>query len=146
MVNWVQVFALSFGFDSLIKKARKVALRVLELLNKRGLSLEIYLVNSKEMRALNQKFRGKDRATDVLSFEAVSPTVFYEPKVGRARNFRSVGEIYLDPGHIKIKKETLERMLVHGVLHLLGYDHKKAKETTRMEKLEQKLLRVLMDK
>lgn len=55
----------------------------------------------------------------------------------------SLGEIYLNPGYIEKEGEKLEYMLIHGVLHLLGYDHKKKNDIIRMEKKERHLMKLL---
>src|SRR3989344_3649476 len=92
-----------------VKKVRQLA----DFLPKKG-TIEVYLIGSRRMKTLNKKFRGKDKATNVLSF--ASPKNFPGEKLG---------EVYLDPIYIKNHREDLALMLVHGVLHILGYAHEK---------------------
>jgi len=76
--------------------------------------LSIALVGSKEIKALNGKYRKKDRPTDVLSFQyGTSGEIVICPEVvkANAKKYRSV-----------FKKE-LARVLIHGILHILGYNH-----------------------
>lgn len=79
--------------------------------------LTIVFLDSKEAKAMNMQYRGKNYATDVLSFDSMSPD--------------SLGELVLCP-QVLIKqakehglknREELGYMLLHGILHLLGYDH-----------------------
>ncbi len=106
-----------------------------------GCEVSLYLVDDVEMRGLNKEHRGIDRTTDVLSFP----------------QFDSPEKISADPdgrymiGDIVISMETLSRrciersekessdfrrLIVHSVLHLLGYDHKSKPERTVMRQLE----------
>ena len=103
-----------------------------KLLPKKGV-IEVYLISGKRMLALNKKFRGKNKSTNVLSFAA--------PK-----NFpgNKLGEVYLDPLYIQKHKEDLALMLAHGVLHILGYDHEKKNDRIRMEKKEKALWRKII--
>lgn len=86
------------------------------------------------MRSLNRRYRRKDRSTDVLSFPSAPPLLgdiaISVPYAGRQARRR----------HEPISRE-IDRLLVHGYLHLLGYDH----ETDRgeMDALERKLRRRL---
>lgn len=95
--------------------------------------IEVYLVNGQRMRRLNKRFRGKNRATNVLSFQ-------------KPKDFpgQELGEVYLDPLYIQKHKEDLTLMLVHGVLHVLGYDHKKKYDRISMQKKESELLSKLL--
>lgn len=87
------------------------------------------------MRALNRRYRGKDASTDVLSFPAghgallgdIVVSVPYAARQARRRGDRTGREI--------------ERLLVHGYLHLLGYDHET--DDGQMDALETKLKRRL---
>lgn len=96
----------------------------------------VLLTGDRRVRELNAYFRGKDKATNVLSF---SPG----PSAGSY-----LGDIALAFGVIT-KEARLQRksvpehaahLAVHGVLHLLGYDHEKANDAKRMETLEIALL------
>jgi probable rRNA maturation factor len=97
------------------------------------------------MRSLNRQYRGKDRTTDVLSFplregrfSRVQPHVLGDIVLSlpaAARQAKAAGEPY----HIEI-----ERLLVHGYLHLLGYDHERSRaEARRMDGREQRLREAL---
>lgn len=92
-------------------------------LSKRGhkkqarLELVCAFVTTVEMRKMNRQFRGKDYATDVLSFESMDPTsagelVMCMPVIRRQAKRTGLGEM-----------GELGYMVVHGALHLLGYDH-----------------------
>ncbi len=139
MINRVLVFSFGLKYRFLEAKTKEVAQKALTLLRKRGLSLEIYLVDSTKMRFLNRRFRGRDQTTNVLSFPAVPLSVFYEPLAVVDKRFKTIGEIYLDPGYIGREGQILEKMLVHGLLHLFGYNHNRMDETRKMERLEEKL-------
>lgn len=121
--------------DKTIKSYRKAVEtqvhRLAKFLPRKG-EIEVYLVSGRRMRNLNRRFRGKNRSTNVLSF----------PK---PKNFpgNKLGEVFLDPAYIKIHKEDLGLMLVHGVLHILGYDHERRSDRIRMERKEAKLLSLL---
>jgi len=111
----------------LAKKGKKLA----ELLKLKK-PIDVFLVDAQAMRKLNRKYRKKDKSTNVLSF----PTPLYFPA-------DTLGEVYLDPKYIERHKEDLALMLVHGVLHILGYDHEKKNDRIKMEKKEARLLSLL---
>ena len=75
--------------------------------------LAIALVGREEMRDLNLRHRGRDRPTDVLSFPVDG--------TGAAPGPRELGDVYVCPE----ETEDLQEAVVHGVLHLLGYDHER---------------------
>lgn len=106
----------------------KYARRLTRLLRKKG-DAEVYLISGARMRGLNKRYRGKDKTTTVLSF--VKPNDF----PGNV-----LGEVYLDPVFIQKNKQDLAHMLVHGVLHILGYTHKKKSDRIKMQKKEAELL------
>ncbi len=107
---------------------KKVAKIVLKGENKREVGLSIALVGPTRIKELNKKYRGKDKTTDILSFSS---------------NFQlELGEIVICLSEVKknakefdsIFKRELSRVLIHGILHLLGYDHEKSKkEAEEME-------------
>ena len=96
----------------------------------------ILLADNKKLRALNRDFRGKDKATNVLSF----------PSQGDYR-----GDIAIAYGVTKKEAKTTGKtfadhathLVVHGVLHLAGYDHERPKDAKAMEPLEVKILKRL---
>jgi probable rRNA maturation factor len=104
-----------------------------------GKDLVILLADDETVRDLNTRFRGKDAATNVLSF----------PAAGHAGEH--VGDIALASGVCareaeeqgKALADHLRHLVIHGVLHLLGYDHVDDAQAERMEALERDLLRGL---
>lgn len=109
----------------------QVAKKVLKGENKRNTclpagreTLSLAFVSKSEMRKLNKKFRHKNKATDVLSFEM--------------KDGKNLGEVVICPEVVKEKGEDFKKVFIHGVLHLLGYDHEKSeKEAERMEQKEE---------
>ncbi len=103
------------------------------LLKIRGRELVIVFVNSREMRRMNKQYRGKDYATDVLSFHPVEKT--------------SVGELVLCLPVIRAQSKRtglsergeLGYMIVHGVLHLMGHDHVTKSDEAEMFALQDEL-------
>lgn len=108
----------------LVKAGKKIA-AVLKLKK----PIDVFVIDVRAMRALNKKYRKKDRTTNVLSF--VSPPGFPSD---------ALGEVYLDPRYIEQKEEDMVFMLAHGVLHILGYDHERKSDRISMEKRERSLM------
>ncbi len=109
----------------------------LKKLKKTSAEVEVYLVSDNEIRTLNRTYRHKDKVTNVLSFEALAS--FPHPNTKR----KPLGEIYLAPDYIKRKREDLAFMALHGLLHLLGYDHLTKRDRIEMEKREEALCQVV---
>jgi len=104
-----------------------VAKKVLSGENRRTENISLALVGKKEIKKINKKFRKKDKATDVLSFELKDKNL--------------LGEIIICPEVVKEKGEKIEEVFIHGILHLLGYDHEKSKsQAEEMEKRQEKYL------
>jgi probable rRNA maturation factor len=99
----------------------------------------VLLTDDRRLRALNAFFRGKDKATNVLSFSPGRDDAGY------------LGDIALAFGVVAKEARSQRKALaghaahlaIHGVLHLLGYDHENANEAERMEALEIALLEQL---
>lgn len=115
-------------------RLRKLAKEVLEFLGYKNVGVEICLIKSKLMKELNWKFRGRKSDTNILSFEY--PSNFPRPKF----SFRPLGEIYLNSVYIKRRGEDIECLAIHGLLHLLGFNHKKKNDKMKMERVEKKIL------
>lgn len=89
----------------------------------------------KEMSAVDVHLVGDSvMKKNVLSYEA--PEHFVRPDV----RGRALGEIYINPDYVEEHGEDFDLMLVHGFLHLLGYDHKRERDRMKMEKKEDALL------
>lgn len=105
--------------------------------------LSITLTDDEHIHALNKKFRGVDKATDVLSFAFRESE---EPEIIGA-NFEILGDVIISLERAKIQAEEFGHTFlrevifleVHGLLHLLGYDHIDDDERQEME-AEQKFI------
>ena len=92
-----------------------LAKKVLKEENKKELELSIALVGQARIKGLNKKYRKKDKPTDVLSF-----------------SYGDAGEIVICPEEVRKNaekyhstfKKELDRVLIHGIWHLLGYNHR----------------------
>ena len=121
----------------------------IELLNKKSklykkntLICSLLLSGAEEIKKLNKKFRKKNKSTDVLSFP------FYEKNQLRNKIKREkevyLGDIIINLSKVKNKnnkvkfKKELNKLWIHGLLHLLGYDHKSNIKYLQMKKLENK--------
>jgi probable rRNA maturation factor len=105
-----------------------------------GGEVSILLTADPEMRELNRQWRGFDKPTDVLSFPSDGPVIPGEPK--------HLGDIAIAYETAMRDAETMQRpadahachLLVHGFLHLLGYDHIESADAAVMEPLETQIL------
>ena len=132
----VQVRRVTFDQARLDRQARVILSDVGEA----SAELGILFVGDQRMRSLNHQYRGKDRTTDVLAFalrEAPhsSSTVLGDVVIAVPTAVRQAkeGQRSLD--------EELTVLLVHGILHLCGYDHERSeKEARRMHRRERMIL------
>jgi len=106
--------------------------RALEDLGCRDKELSILFTDDKHMAALNQQYRSKEGPTDVLSFpmtedlDGETVPTFFEP-VMLGDVVVSVDTALRDAEELGQPFErTVDRLLIHGILHLLGYDHEKS--------------------
>lgn len=97
--------------------------------------LSLRIVDSDEMRELNKRYRGADYATNVLSFPADLPPELQLPHLGDIVICAAVVEREAEEQH-KANTAHWAHMVVHGTLHLLGYDHIDNAEAEIMEALE----------
>jgi len=130
-----------------VEGLRRKLLCLLEYLGLAEAELSVVLVDDGRIRELNRQYRGKDVATDVLAFPLLE---------GGEVRLEGSGCMLL--GDVVVSVETAVRqaqeadhslaqemdvLLVHGLLHLLGYDHETPEEAARMEKKTAELARVL---
>ena len=139
MANAVFIFDPGNKYRREAGGMKDLASKLVKLVKLAGISFEVYLISNREMRNLNLRFRGKDKATNILSFNADRRLVRPDLK----KNTRFLGEVFLAPDHIRSRKENLSFLFIHGFLHLLGYTHSGKRDTIKMEKLEGKLSKKL---
>ncbi len=135
---------LEIDFSNRTKKFRVNKHKLFSIIKKIGkLSgtdsgiLSLSFVEQEEIRKINKKFRGKDTPTNVISF----------PFMDVAGNKKLLGDIVICP--LIAKKQAREQgndfndyvafLIIHGFLHLIGYDHIKEKERIVMEKKEEEI-------
>ena len=106
---------------------------------RKATELAIRIVGLEEGQALNRDYRGKDYPTNVLSFPAELPPGVALPLIG---DLAICAPVVAREAAEQGKKPTQHwaHMTVHGVLHLLGYDHLEDAEAERMESLETRIL------
>ncbi len=139
------------------QKIAKKTLEITDVKDKTEISLAI--VGDGRIRRLNKMYRGKNRVTDVLSFENKSVLPYLSkafPKMKKGDEFieapdgvKRLGEVVICYPRAKKQAKklnhTLEKeltiLLIHGILHLLGYDHEKGgEEEKKMKEMEEKIL------
>ncbi|HEY6452692.1 MAG TPA: rRNA maturation RNase YbeY, partial [Steroidobacteraceae bacterium] len=105
-----------------------------------GREVAVLLAGRARSRALNARYRGRDHATNVLSFPAAAPASAAAPRL--------LGELVICPPVLRAEARAQHKsesahwahMVVHGLLHLIGYDHQYAAEAQRMERREVRAL------
>ena len=125
---------------------KKIAAAILTALEQRESELSVALVGDREMRPLNAKYRKENKTTDVLSFPA-------DPALPAQAGL--LGDVIISVEQAKRqardRKTSLEiemvTLLIHGILHLLGYDHERSQRQAKiMATLEQKILSHLCER
>jgi probable rRNA maturation factor len=101
----------------------------------------LVLSSDQTIRRLNREYRGRDRATDVLSFELSDGLRSGEPFGDIVVSVDSARRQAREYG--ATTPQEIERLIVHGALHLCGYDHHERREAARMHGLTRRLLRTL---
>ncbi len=117
------------GLAEQLKRAAALALR----LEAKG-SLTLLLTGDEQLKTLNRTFRGKNKPTNVLSFPSAEPGYLGDVALAygvTAREAKAAGKRIADHA---------THLVVHGVLHLAGYDHETARDAEIMEPLEVKIL------
>ena len=131
--------------DLFFKKVCKAFPKKYRFSNKK-VSLSLLLSNNKNIKRLNKDFRNKDKSTDILSFPS-------SKKITISNN-TYLGDIiisyeYLDKPksqNLKLFKEKVIKLFIHGFLHLLGFDHKKNNDYFKMLREEDILYKRIKSK
>ncbi len=108
-----------------------------------GCEMALQIVSPARMRLLNRRYRGKDKSTNVLSFPAAPSSPGVRP--------RPLGDVLICPSGLrrearaqgKSEQAHWAHLVVHGTLHLVGYDHERDADAARMERREIAVLRRL---
>jgi len=121
------------GVERLVRKAARAALG-----NKKARSLTIALSDDRRVQALNKRDRRKDKPTNVLSYPSGEKTFLGDIVLARQTVWREAREQKKTPA------DHVAHLVVHGTLHLLGYDHETSDaDAERMERLERRVLKKL---
>ena len=120
--------------------AKKTVAGALKLLGRTGCEVSVLLTDDEGIKGLNRDYRGLDRPTDVLSFPQDDPVILGDIVVSVEKAASQARGCSISP------EAEMRRLLVHGLLHLLGYDHVNGgRQARRMRELEEELLRGLAD-
>jgi probable rRNA maturation factor len=133
------------GLGGLARRAVRAALAVAPPLPEAPQAeLCVVFADDAAMRDLNRRFRGKDAPTNVLAFAAQETAAGARPATAPAEGVLLLGDVVL--AYETVAREAaaaglplahhLSHLVVHGVLHLLGFDHRKARAARTMEMLE----------
>ena len=126
-------------------KKLKIISKMFNLFKNKNITFTILLTNSLRIKKLNKKFRKKNKPTDVLSFPYFS-----------SKNFKFVKEKKIYIGDIAVSYEVIysranknnfilefDKVWIHGLLHLVGYNHIKNKDYFKMKKFEKRILNLI---
>lgn len=121
------------------KLLRAIARAALGRLGIKNAAAAVFLLSGAEMRRLGRQYLKKDRVEepDVLSF--AEPKAFPHPEKGP----KSLGEIYIDKTIAARDPKRASFLVIHGLLHLLGYTHDKKSAILKMERMEKNLMKLL---
>jgi probable rRNA maturation factor len=119
------------------KRALKILMENILTAENEDASVDLILVDDEFMQRLNRKFTGRKKTTDVISFGM-------KEGIPEAVEFPNLGDIYISLDQTKRQaeeyrnkfEEELKLLVAHGLLHLLGYDHRSKREETVMRKKE----------
>ena len=125
----------------LTQKLKKIS-KIINFFEKKNITFTILLTNSKTMKKLNKKFRKNNKPTDVLSFP------FFPPRYLKSIKEKNVylGDIAISYEIINLRSKksnfsvNFDQVWVHGLLHLMGYDHIQNKDYFKMDNIEKRIL------
>ncbi len=149
----INVISNNLGWNNLLSNPNTYIEKKVTNLNKKNKNFKkniiyctLLLSGDLEIKKLNKKFRNKNKSTDVLSFPFYNKKEF-QKKLKIDKEIY-LGDIIVNINKIKdknLKNSRLEfnRLWIHGLVHLLGYDHKKKKDFYKMLEIEKKFLSYL---
>ena len=123
------------------KKLKKIC-KIISFFKKKNITFTILLTNSLNMKKLNKKFRKCNKSTDILSFPSFTLKnlkLIKEKKIYIGDLAASYEIIYLRSRKNFFTAE-FDKVWIHGLLHLIGYNHIKNKDYYKMNKIEKRIL------
>jgi probable rRNA maturation factor len=126
------------------KKLKKIS-KIVKFFKGKNITFTILLTSSLNMKKLNKKFRNRNKSTDVLSFPFLSSNNL---KLTKQKKFY-IGDIATSYEIInsRSKKDNFllefDKVWVHGLLHLIGYNHIQNKDYFKMNKIEKRILNLI---
>jgi probable rRNA maturation factor len=141
----VDVIAKARGKKIPVRALKQKAQKILQLLRQDRAELSLALVGNREIQKLNARYRRKNQPTDVLSFASGDDLPDSVNVLGDV--VISVEQAAKQAAKAKRgRDEELEILLIHGILHLLGYDHERSRREAKiMQAMERKIRRALCD-
>ena len=128
--------------EKYFKKRLKNISKVVNFFKGKKITFTILLTNSAYMKKLNKKFRNKNKSTDVLSFPFIPLNIL---KFNKKKTLY-IGDIAISYEIINFRSKKnnffleFDKAWIHGLLHLIGYNHIKNKNFFKMDKIERKIL------
>ena len=121
-------------------KLKKIS-KMIRLFKNKNLTFTILLTNSLNMKKLNKKFRKRNKSTDILSFPTFSKKKLKSIKEKKIY----IGDLAASYEIINLRSEKkfleeFDKVWIHGLLHLVGYDHIKNKDYYKMNKIEKRIM------
>ena len=128
---------------------RRNAQKMLDTIRYGDFDLGIWLTTDATIRRYNKEYRGKDKATDILSFAYHDELAPGERVVVHEPEDKNLGDLIISIPYVKKDAprwghsftQRLDVLLAHGITHLLGYDHETEEEYVQMQKVEKRLLK-----
>lgn len=140
----LQVQVRSVRFDR--RRLLRLAQAMLKIIDEPSADMSVSFVGDRRMRRLNHRFRHKNRSTDVLAFafrEAPHPFKLAGAHLGDVVIALPTAQRQAKAARRPLEEELLA-LLIHGVLHLCGYDHERSRaEALRMQRKERQMRRRL---
>jgi probable rRNA maturation factor len=136
------------------EKIAQQAQHILEIIGYPDFDLGIWLSSDQTIRKYNREYRHKDKVTDILSFPAHPDAVAGKKIKVCCEDEMDLGDLIIAPSYVlkaaerekKSFEDHLTHLLIHGILHLCGYDHEKDVDYRRMRLKEVAVLKKLQQK
>ena len=152
----ISIICNNRNWTKLVKNPNKLIQKQINNFNKKfkkykkkNIFCTILLSGNSEIKKLNKKFRKKNKATDVLSFPYYSKRELTNRL--KKENEIYLGDIIVNFNMVKNKKNKasfkseFNKLWIHGLTHLFGYDHKKDKDFYKMNRVEKKFISYIND-